>query len=238
MPQTGFQMQLALCESKSTSIYVIAGLEQQLYNQRSSILIQVPHYKGEQDISDYARSCASPGWDRSGYGYGGGGRAQPTETTVPFLESFVNCLILEREKKPLRTNLLFFFLMLAGLFLFFTGNKISISPSYFVQICQYIFLRIIMRNSTVSVQICHLPKKAKNLKEVQVFLDNLKNGEQVNFQNKNQELVRASVNGWLHFLCLTTRWRELSFQAFLIRPLCFQMVTHVSTGQIQQADSI
>lgn len=109
MPQTGFQMQLALCESKSTSIYVIAGLEQQLYNQRSSILIQVPHYKGEQDISDYARSCASPGWDRSGYGYGGGGRAQPTETTVPFLESFVNCLILEREKKPLRTNLLFFF---------------------------------------------------------------------------------------------------------------------------------
>lgn len=35
--------------------------------------------------------------------------AQPTETTVPFLESFLNCLILEREKKPLHTNLLFFF---------------------------------------------------------------------------------------------------------------------------------
>ena len=35
--------------------------------------------------------------------------AQPTETTVPFLESFVNCLILGREKKPLHTNLLFFF---------------------------------------------------------------------------------------------------------------------------------
>lgn len=54
--------------------------------------------------------------------------AQPTETTAPFLASFVNCLILGREKKPLHTNLLFFFLMLAGLFPFLLETKFPFLP--------------------------------------------------------------------------------------------------------------
>ena len=53
--------------------------------------------------------------------------AQPTETSVPFLKSFVNCLILGREKKPLHTNLLFF-LMLAGLFPFLLETKFPFLP--------------------------------------------------------------------------------------------------------------
>lgn len=94
---------------------------------------------------------------------GDGGTAQRNNCTI--FKKFCKLSYLRRGTKP--RTLTYFSLMLTRLFLSI-GNKKSISPSkdFLSKFTNTkVFFRIIVRNSTISAQACHLPKKAKNFKQ-------------------------------------------------------------------------
>lgn len=58
----------------------------------------------------------------------------------------------------------------------------------------------------------------------------MENQFKVQTVNKNQKLIRASVNRWLHLRCRTTRWRKHRLSGvFCVRLRFFRRATHVST---------